>query len=143
MLCGVAVLIGGTGTYYLLVRNALAGASLGTTAVLTIVFYVLVVAPWGIVTTYIAERFPTHIRASGYGIGYSLAVVIPAFAGFYLLWLSALMPYEFTPIVMLVVAGGLMIVGALLGPETRHVEMHAPVMAPEAVPAPSSRPATA
>lgn len=130
VLCGVAVLIGGSGLYYILVSNAMAAAPLAVTATLTIAFYVLVVSPWGIVTTYISERFPTHIRASGYGIGYSAAVVIPAFAGFYLLWLSALMPYEYTPLVLLVIAGVLMIVGALMGPETRDVDLHVPAVMP-------------
>lgn len=36
------------------------------------------------------------------------------------------MPYVFTPIVVVVVAAILMIVGALLGPEPREAEMHLP-----------------
>lgn len=121
--CGLAVLIGGTGLYYMLVARTLAGAPRFETIALTTAFYVLIVSPWGIVTTYIAERFPTRIRASGYGIGYSAAVVIPAFAGLYLLGLSRVMPYEFGPLVLLVIAGILMVIGALLGPETRDVEL--------------------
>ncbi len=124
VLCGIAVLIGGAGLYYMLVANALAGASTLETAIVTMAFYILIVSPWGIVTTYIAERFPTHIRASGYGIGYSAAVVIPAFTGLYLLGLSSVMPYVFGPLVLLVAAGLLIITGAALGPETRDVEMH-------------------
>lgn len=126
MLFGALIMVCGTLLYFLLVRHTLAGGSEAGTAVITIAFYVLVVSPWGIVTTYISERFPTHVRASGYGVGYSAAVVIPAFAGFYLLWLSSLMPYVFTPMVLLMVAGGLIIAGALLGPETRDVELHVP-----------------
>lgn len=124
MFCGLTILVGGSGLYFLLVAHSLGGGSPLGTAILTIVFYVLVVSPWGIVTTYISERFPTHVRASGYGIGYSAAVVIPAFAGFYLLGLSAFMPYVFTPIVLLVVAGALIMAGVLMGPETRDVELH-------------------
>jgi MFS family permease len=131
VLSGFAVLIGGTGLYYVLVANALAGASYLATAIATMAFYILIVSPWGIVTTYIAERFPTQIRASGYGIGYSAAVVIPAFTGFYLLGLSSLMPYEFAPLVLLVVSGVLIIAGGLLGPETREVEMQTPAVALE------------
>jgi hypothetical protein len=85
----------------------------------------LVISPWGIATTYICERFPTQVRASGYGIGYSLAVIIPAFAGACLLVLRRFMPYEFTPVVLIVLAGVLMIVGALMGPETRDVQLGA------------------
>ena len=125
VLSGAAILVGGTGLYYLLVQHALSGGSTFGTTLITIAFYVLVVSPWGVVTTYISERFPTHVRASGYGIGYSGAVVIPAFAGFYLLGLSSFMPYVFTPMVLLIVAGGLIMAGGLLGPETRDVELHA------------------
>ncbi|MFL5289715.1 MAG: hypothetical protein ACJ8AW_54350, partial [Rhodopila sp.] len=59
----------------------------------------------------------------------SAAVVIPAFTGLYLLGLAKLMPYVFGPLVLLVIAGALIIVGALMGPETRDVEMHAPLLA--------------
>ena len=76
-------------------------------------------------TTYICERFPTQIRASGYGIGYSVAVIIPAFSGAYMLALQAMMPYVYTPMVLIVLSGVLIIVGALMGPETREVELHA------------------
>jgi MFS family permease len=125
VLCGLAVMIGGTGLYYVLVARALAGAPMMETVIVTMAFYILTVSPWGIVSTYISERFPTHIRACGYGIGYSAAVVIPAFTGVYLLGLSLVMPYVFGPLVLVVLAGVLIITGALLGPETRDVEMHA------------------
>jgi hypothetical protein len=124
-LCGIAILVGGCALYYAMAVHALNGGSTLGTSIIAILFYILVVSPWGIVTTYISERFPTHVRASGYGIGYSAAVVIPAFAGFYLLGLSAFMPYVFTPMVLLGVAGILIIAGVLMGPETRSVELHA------------------
>ena len=50
-------------------------------------------------------------------------MVIPAFAGAYLLVLRNFMPYEYTPVVLIALAGVLMIVGALMGPETRDVEL--------------------
>ena len=127
VLCGLAILFGGTGLYYVLVARALAGAPMMETVIVTMAFYILIVSPWGIVSTYISERFPTHIRASGYGIGYSAAVVIPAFTGIYLLGLATVMPYVFGPLVLLVIAGVLVITGALMGPETRDVDMHVPV----------------
>ncbi|HEY1930416.1 MAG TPA: MFS transporter [Acetobacteraceae bacterium] len=123
---GLGILILGTGLYYALVQHALAAGSPIGTALITIAFYVVVVSPWGVVTTYISERFPTQVRASGYGIGYSAAVVIPAFAGFYLLGLAKFMPYVMTPLVMLAVAGVLIVLGVAIGPETRDVELHAP-----------------
>jgi hypothetical protein len=45
------------------------------------------------VTTYICERFPTRVRARGYGIGYTIAVVIPFFSGIYPLWVAHALPY--------------------------------------------------
>ena len=80
----------------------------------------------GIVTTYTCERLPTRVRASGYGIGYSVAIIIPSFSAIYLLWLGKLMPYLYTPIVLIVIAASMMIVGAAIGPETREVELHLP-----------------
>jgi MFS family permease len=124
LLSGALILTAGTLLYYLLVQHALSGGSTFGTVLITVVFDVVVVSPWGVVTTYISERFPTHVRASGYGIGYSAAVVIPAFAGFYMLWLSAIIPYVFTPMVLLMLAGGFVMLGGLLGPETRDVELH-------------------
>jgi MFS family permease len=126
MMAGVIVLIVASLFYYAMVAHATAGGSpLGTT-VLAAAFHVTVLAPWGIVTTYICERFPTRVRASGYGIGYSVAIIIPSFSGIYLLWLGQVMPYLFAPIVLIVIAALLMIAGAALGPETREVELHLP-----------------
>jgi MFS family permease len=135
----VVVLIVEPGLYYAMIVNATNGGSLHLTIVLAALFQIFLLAPWGIVTTYICERFPTHVRASGYGIGYSVAIVIPSFSGIYLLWLSHLMPYLMTPIVLIVIAPLLMIAGALKGPETRDVELHLPDLGrgrgPAAVPA--------
>lgn len=112
--------------YYAMISHATSGGSVLGTTVLAGLFQVLLLGPWGIVSTYICERFPTHVRASGYGIGYSVAIILPSFSGVYLLWLSHLMPYLYTPLVLLVLAPLLMIVGALVGPETRDVELHLP-----------------
>lgn len=124
ILSGFLILIGGTGLYALAVSHALSGGSLIGTTAIACLCYLLVVSPWGIVSTYICERFPTHIRASGYGIGYSLAVVIPAFSGAYMLLLQGSMPYAYTPVVLIGLSGVLIILGGAMGPETRNVEMH-------------------
>jgi hypothetical protein len=99
---------------------------MGRTLILAAIFQIILIAPWGIVTTCLCERFPTRVRASGYGIGYSVAIIIPSFSGIYLLWLSNLMPYLMTRIVLMIIAPLSMIVGALMGPETRDVELHLP-----------------
>jgi MFS family permease len=92
---------------------------------LTILVSIFVIALWGVVTTYINERFHVGIRASGYGIGYTLAVIIPSFYAFYQAGLAGAMPLAYTPLVLLVIAGVLIVTGAALGPETREVDMAA------------------
>jgi hypothetical protein len=79
---------------------------------------------WAMMTSYITERFPTSVRASGFGVGYSAATIIPAFSSFYMLGLKGLgMPYEYTQIAILALGGVLLLVGALYGPETKHVDL--------------------
>jgi predicted MFS family arabinose efflux permease len=126
IISGAEILILGCGLYAAAIAHGLGGGGPAFTTAIACLFYLLVVSPWGIVTTYLCERFPTHLRASGYGIGYSLAVVIPAFAGLYMLGLRAFMPYVYTPVVLVGISGLLIIIGAVMGPETRDVELHAP-----------------
>lgn len=79
---------------------------------------------WALVTAYINERFPTSVRACGYGIGYSAATIIPAFSSFYMLGLRGIgVPYEYTEVILFALGGLLLLIGALSGPETRHVEI--------------------
>ena len=124
VISGAVTLIAGCGLYAAAVAHGLAGGSPIVTTFIACLFYLIVVSPWGVVTTYLCERFPTSVRASGYGIGYSAAVVIPAFSAFYMLGLKTVMPYVYTPVVLLAVSGILIMVGALMGPETRDVELH-------------------
>ena len=111
--------------------------------VLATVAIVLTVSGWGLLSAYINERFATGVRASGFGIGYSLAVVIPSFYSFYLLGLAHFMPYKYTEVPLLVLGGLLILIGGALGPETNHVAIAEVDDGPlEAAPAamPSSRP---
>ncbi len=109
--------------YYLLVAHSVANHAAGF--LLAAILEVITISMWGVVTVYINERFKTSVRASGFGIGYSLAVIIPSFFSFYLLWLKHLMPYKYTQIVILVLGGVLIIIGALMGPETKDVDFSA------------------
>jgi MFS family permease len=122
-LSGAVNLVIGCGLYLLVVRNALAGGSLILTLALGSLLQLITTAPWAMVTAYLNERFPTAIRSSGYGVGYSLAVIIPSFSSFYLLGLAKIMPYEYTQIVLLVFCGIFIVVGALMGPETNDVDL--------------------
>jgi MFS family permease len=128
---GLVAAVAGTFLYYLLLsappRNFLLVILLATLITL------LVVSCWGITTAYINERFQTSIRASAFGIGYSLAVVLPALYAYYQAGLATFMPFEYTVLVLLVIGALLMVAGAVWGPETRDVDFSEDVQAaPEA-----------
>lgn len=67
---------------------------------------------WGVVTTYANERFHTGAPASGFGLGYTFAVILPSFYVFYQNGVSALMPKTYTAVMLLVIGGVLMALGA-------------------------------
>lgn len=120
ILSGLLAAFGGTGLYYWLLQappRHLPGAVLLVAALVFVVVWF-----WGLATTYINERFRTGVRASGFGLGYSLAVIPPSFYAFYQSWLSGLMPFDLTVLPLLFAGGLLVALGAALGPETRHVE---------------------
>jgi MFS family permease len=121
-LMGLAGFTAGPILYYVLVRSGYRSAWQLT--LLVTLINMCATPVWAIVTSYINERFPTGVRASGYGIGISAAAIIPAFSSFYMLGLKGLgMPYEYTEIVIFVVGGFLLFLGALSGPETKHVDL--------------------
>jgi MFS family permease len=121
-LIGLAGLTIGPILYYVLVRSGYQSAL--QVALLVTSINLCATPVWAIVTSYIIERFPTGVRASGYGVGYSAATIIPAFSSFYMLGLKGLgMPYEYTEIVIFALGGFLLLVGALCGPETKNVEL--------------------
>jgi MFS family permease len=94
-------------------------------ALVVVLLVLVVVSTYAVVSTYIIERFHVGVRSSGYGLGYTTAVIIPSFYAFYQAGLSEIMPYELTPLVLLCLGGLLIILGAALGPETRHVDLGA------------------
>lgn len=98
------------------------GLSLGLVIVVVCVFSIIVTAPWGVVLPYITERFRTDVRASGFGLGFSVSVVIPSFYAFFLEGLGSLMPYAVAVLVLLGLGGLLGAAGAAVGPETRDVD---------------------
>jgi MFS family permease len=97
--------------------------SLAALIVVVCVFAILVTAPWGVVLSYINERFATDVRASGFGLGFSASVIIPSFYAFFMDWLGNVMPYHLTPVVLLFIGAVLGALGAAAGPDTRHVDL--------------------
>ncbi len=97
--------------------------SFGSVLLLLILVTVLISVPWGCITTYLNERFALGVRSSGYGVGYSLGMIVPAFYVYFQTGLSAFIPLQYTAVVILCVGGFLTLVGSLLSPETRDVDM--------------------
>jgi len=120
MWLGGLMAVVGTFLYYLLIGTA--SDNLLMVILLTTIITVLVSSNWGLATSYINERFHTSVRASGFGIGYSLAVILPSFYAFYQAGLAAFMPFEYTVLVLLVIGGLLILGGAAWGPETKDVD---------------------
>ena len=120
MILGPCIAVFGSVLLALLVTGT--GLSFGMVVLLVCAFSVLVTAPWGVVLPYINERFHTDVRASGFGLGFSVSVIIPSFYAFYLEGLGLFMPYALASIVLLVIGGILGAVGAAAGPETKDVD---------------------
>ncbi|MCA1222629.1 MFS transporter [Streptomyces sp. 8L] len=81
------------------------------------------ISMYGPITAYLTERFPSVIRATGYGVGYSLALVIPAFYAFYISGIATFTGTALAPVVLLVAGGVLVAAGGASGPETKDVDM--------------------
>ncbi len=108
--------------YYFLVAGAYRDPMTLIGLVASIV--VLSMPTWAVLTLYLAESFRTSIRSCGYGITYSLAAILPGLYSFYMLGLAKLMPYQYSPVILLALGGLLLSVGAFAGPETKHVDFH-------------------
>lgn len=120
MVLGGLMTVVGTFLYYILISTSPDNFPL--VVLLTTVIVFIVSSNWGMATSYINERFQTGIRASGFGLGYSVAVILPSFYAFYQAGLTGVMPFEYTVLPLLVVGGLLIVVGAALGPETKDVD---------------------
>jgi MFS family permease len=117
---GLIMAVVGTFLYYLLLSAP--PQSLFLIILLTTIIAILIVSPWGLATAYITERFHTDVRASAFGLGYSLAVVLPSLYSYYQAGLSTFMPFAYTVLVLVVIGALLIVVGAAWGPETKDVD---------------------
>jgi MFS family permease len=109
--------------YFILVAGAYHDSAMLIGLVAAIL--VLTIPVWAVITPYLAESFRTEIRSCGYGISYSAATILPGLYSFYMLAFTKVMPYEFTPIVLLVLGGLMLSLGALAGAETKDVDFNA------------------
>lgn len=78
---------------------------------------------WAMITAFLMELFPTNVRASGYGVAYTLPSIVPAFYAYYMVWLSGLMDYAYTPAVIIAVGGVLLLIGGYLAKDRRHLDL--------------------
>lgn len=90
-------------------RTTVSSRGLGRAAALAGLLQVATVAAYGPVSAYLSERFPTRVRSTGYGMGYSLSLVLPALYTFYL-------PAARGDLRARRPGGALLAVGVLLGP---------------------------
>jgi hypothetical protein len=95
----------------------------GTTNLMLIVvaLQVVTVSGYGPVGAYLAERFPTAVRSSGYGMSYSLSIVLPALYPYYLPPLQNMLGEHGAIAILLILAGLLVLTGGLTGPETSKI----------------------
>lgn len=102
--------------------------------VLAIVLVITSICAFGCTGSYLSERFPAEIRSTGYGVAYSAAVIIPAFYAFYESGLTQWIDRPYETVVLYVVGGALLLVGALWGPETRDVDLRTVQTADQSTP---------
>jgi MFS family permease len=121
-LIAASVIMATVGTFFYYVLVGTAPQNLFAAIVLVTIVTVLITWVWALATVYINERFHTGVRASGFGIGYSLAVIPPAFYAFYQSGLASFMPFKYTPLPLLVIGALLILIGAVWGPETKDVD---------------------
>lgn len=90
---------------------------------LAVAGHALTVAPFGVLPAYINERFATIIRSTGWGVAYGTAVIIPSFFSYYMIWLSALVPFVYTAGILAAFGAILILVATICGPETRGIDL--------------------
>ncbi len=112
-----------TPALYAMIRLAHGGASFAVIGALAIVALMLTAAPLSAFIVYLNERFPAHMRSTGFAVSYTTGLIIPGLYSFWLLGLSRFMPYEYTVLVLVALGGVLVLAASWLGPETREVSM--------------------
>ena len=91
---------------------------LGGTVAWVVVLQLVTVSVYGPIAAYLTERFLTGVRSSGYGVAYSLSIVLPALYPYYLPPLQQLLGDTAAVAALIALAGLLVAVGAMLGPDT-------------------------
>jgi MFS family permease len=80
VIAGVAIALTAPTCYLLLWQVSSTSAMIAC----VIGLQVFTVSAYGPIGAYLSERFPAHIRSTGYGLGYSLSIVVPALYPYFL-----------------------------------------------------------
>ncbi|MSS44767.1 MHS family MFS transporter [Cutibacterium sp. WCA-380-WT-3A] len=96
--------------------GAMRSTSAGVAALFALALQVATVSAYGPVSAYLSERFPTEVRSTGYGMGYSLSLILPALYPFYLPGLETVFGRLGAVLVLVILGGMLVVLGAALGP---------------------------
>ncbi|WP_037062798.1 MFS transporter [Pseudonocardia acaciae] len=126
-LCGIVAATVAPAFYCVLVSN-LTTSFVGR-VLLTAGLFLSAICCFGSTASYLSERFRTDLRATGYGVGYSMALIVASFYAFYEGLLAEFMPQRYTTAVVYVIGGLLLLVGALRGPETKDVDLTSDTLA--------------
>lgn len=121
MIWGAAAAVAGP----LLWWAAVSASTLAASAACAALLQVATVSAYGPISAYLSERFPTALRSTGYGAGYSLSLVLPALYPFYVPALAPLLGRHGGVMVLVVLGGVLVVVGAALGPRLSPRELDA------------------
>ncbi|WP_394216460.1 MFS transporter [Brachybacterium vulturis] len=121
MVWGAAAMVAGPLLWWLAVTSP----TLAMAAACAALLQVATVAAYGPIAAYLSERFPTSIRSTGYGAGYSLSLVLPALYPFYVPALEPVLGRHGSILALIVLGGLLLVVGAARGPRLRPRELAA------------------
>jgi MFS family permease len=122
VICGVSVGVVTAAAFAFLAPGGRSGFWL--VLLVTLVIRLAGASMFAVTPSYICERFPSAVRGTGFGLGYSLPLLVTAGYAYYQDWLTSVVPMAYTPVVLLVLGGALILCGALLGPETRDADLH-------------------
>jgi MFS family permease len=113
-----SIIIGVALSFYLMIVFAAGRTGFFAVALCAIIANVLTSGPLGVLITYLNERFPIRVRSTGYSVGYTFGLILPGLYSFWLLGLQTIMPYQYGPLVLIVLGGVLMFFGVRSLPET-------------------------
>jgi Na+/melibiose symporter-like transporter len=131
-----AITVGGSLAYAFMVVLANSGAAFLPVAVLAIIGFILVNGPLGCVVVYLNERFGNGVRSSGYGTAYTVSLILPSMYSVWIGLLKNVVPYDYAPLILILLGGVMFAVGAWIGPETVAVQLGtetAPAVVPRSV----------